>query len=182
MKFINKVLNMLPDFDFTDDKGNTILHQAVIDNDFNMVQMLLNKMIDSDKNIINIQNSDGNTAFHLSLFNENNQIAQLLDKGGADKTIRNNEGEFVENVTEEEDLEIVNFKFNPIKCTNKKPNDLVNILKLLSQLNPIKNVIVENYDSDSNIEYQSQSDPILDNLLNNYIMQKRGINKFRYKA
>jgi len=177
MKFINRVLNMLPDFDFTDENGNTILHQSVIDNDFNMVQMLLNKMVDSNKNIIDIQNNDGNTAFHLALFNENNQIAQILDKFGADKSIRNKEGEFVENVTEEENIEIVNFQFNPIKCTNKKPNDLVNVLKMLSQLNPIQNIIVEDYDLESEIDTDLESDPILDKLLNDYIIKKKGINK-----
>ena len=142
MSFINKVLDMLPDFDFRNDEGNTVLHLAVKDNDEEMVINLLQKMKDSNKNIINAQNNEGNTAFHLALLNNNNLIAQILDKAGADKTIRNNKGEFVEDITEEEHMEIVNFDFNKSRCSNNN-NQLIGILQTLSKLSNNKPVIVE---------------------------------------
>ena len=150
MSFINKVLNMLPDFEFKSEEGNTILHQAVLDNDVDMVSMLIEKMKDSNKNIINYQNNDGNTAFHLSLINNNNLISQLLDSAGADKTIRNNKGEYVEDITEEEHKEIVNFQFNEPKCS--KPDlELIGVLQALSKLSNSKPIIIE-ADIDTDIE------------------------------
>lgn len=166
MSFINKILNMLPDFDFTDKEGNTILHQAVKENNIEMVVSLLEKMKDENKNIIDVQNNEGNTAFHLAILNNNNQIAQILDKAGADKTIRNNEGQFVEDVTEEEAMEVVNFKFNPMKCSSNSNQDFFNILNILSQLSSVPTIII-NEDSDS-----VNKDIMLDNLLQKYISKK----------
>ena len=163
MSFINKVLDMLPDYNFTDDEGNTVLHQAVLDNDEKMVIKLLQKMKENGKNIINLQNNEGNTPFHLALINNNNLIAQMLDKAGADKTIRNNNGEFVEDITEEEHMEIVDFNFNKSKCSNN--NQLIGILQTLGKLSSNKPLIIEtdlDIDSEKNIlpnidsEYDNQ--------------------------
>jgi ankyrin repeat protein len=157
---------MLPDFDFSDKEGNTILHQAVKENNIEMVVSLLEKMKDQDKNIIDVQNNEGNTSFHLAILNNNNQIAQILDKAGADKTIRNNEGQFVEDVTEEEAMEVVNFKFNPMKCNSNSNQDFVNILNILSQLNSVPTIIIN---EDPQVVKQ---DIMLDNLLQQYMNKK----------
>ena len=178
MNFVNKILNMLPDFDFSDKEGNTILHQAVKENNIEMVVSLLEKMKDQDKNIIDVQNNEGNTSFHLAILNNNNQIAQILDKAGADKTIRNNEGQFVEDVTEEEAMEVVNFKFNPMKCSSNSNQDFVNILNILSQLNSVPTIIIN---EDPQVVKQ---DIMLDNLLKQYMNkknQKGGSKKKTYK-
>ena len=163
MNFINKILNMLPDFDFTDEEGNTILHQAVLEDNVEMVISLLEKMKESDKDIIDIQNNKGNTAFHLAILNNNNTIAEILDKAGADKTIRNNDGEYVEDVTEDENIEVVDFQFKPLKCQNM--NSLVEILNYISQLNKIPTLIIKKNDKE------------LDNLVNDYLKQKGGYKK-----
>jgi ankyrin repeat protein len=178
MNFINKILNMLPDFDFTDDQGNTILHQAVMENNIDMVISLLEKMKESNKNIIDSQNNDGNTAFHLAILNENNEIAQILDDAGADKSIRNNSGEFVEDITEDEYLEEVNFRFPTMKCSNSNSNFDPAILKMLnhlSKLNDVPQLIVHtNFKPKKEKIYE---DIILDKLLNTYLNQKGGNNK-----
>lgn len=176
MNFINKILNMLPDFDFTDDQGNTILHQAVMENNIDMVISLLEKMKESNKNIIDVQNNDGNTAFHLAILNENNAIAQILDEAGADKTIRNNDGEFVEDITEDEYLEEVNFKFPTMKCSNSDSNPvMLKMLNHLSKLNNIPHIIVH---TDFKPKKEKiPEDIILDKLLENYLNQQGGSKK-----
>ena len=194
MSFINKVLDMLPDYNFTDDEGNTVLHQAVLDNDEKMVIKLLQKMKENGKNIINLQNNEGNTPFHLALINNNNLIAQMLDKAGADKTIRNNNGEFVEDITEEEHMEIVDFNFNKSKCSNN--NQLIGILQTLGKLSSNKPLIIEtdlDIDSEKNIlpnidsEYDNQifleyvpnkkNNTVSDNYLDKLIVEYKNAKK-----
>ena len=250
MNFINKILNMLPDFDFKDEEGNTILHQAVLENNIEMVVLLLEKMKNSNKNIIDIQNNQGDTAFHLAVKNNYNEIAQILDKAGADKTIindngefvqdattegngntilhlaaknndinevmsilkkvknygiidlqnndgdtafhlavknnnhkvanileragadktiKNNKGEYIDDITEDEHLEIVDFNFKPSSIEDM-PNDLVNILNVLSKINSMPTIIVEKSDI-------INKDDILNNLLEQYVRQKGGSKK-----
>tara|TARA_B100001248_G_scaffold247505_1_gene219042 strand:- start:1137 stop:1673 length:537 start_codon:yes stop_codon:yes gene_type:complete len=164
---------MLPDFDFQDEDGNTILHQAVIENNLEMVVSLLERMKDGNKNIIDFQNNEGNTAFHLAILSNNNQIAQMLDKAGADKSIKNNKGEYVDDITDDEYLEVVDFKFNPMKCSNNSNQDFVNILNILSQLGSIPTIII-NEDS-GNVN----QDIMLDNLLQHYISKKNQKGGFR---
>lgn len=178
MNFINKILNMLPDFDFTDDQGNTILHQAVMENNIDMVISLLEKMKESNKNIIDVQNNDGNTAFHLAILNENNAIAQILDEASADKTIRNNDGEFVEDITEDEYLEEVNFKFPTMKCSNSNSNFNPVMLKMLNHLSKLNNMphLIVHTDFKPNKE-KLPEDVILDRLLDNYLNQQGGSKK-----
>jgi len=143
---------MLPNLDFTDENGNTILHQAIIDNDINMVNLILEKAKETNQNILNIQNNQGNTAFHLAIKNENNEIANILDNAGIDKSIKNNDGEFIENVTEDEDFEVVNFQFTP-KCNLNNKINFVDVLYALSNKS-------NNF---------SKDDIVLDNLLDQYI-------------
>ena len=178
MNFINKILNMSPDFDFTDNQGNTILHQAVMENNIDMVISLLEKMKESNKNIIDVQNNEGNTAFHLAILNENNAIAQILDEAGADKTIRNNDGEFVEDITEDEYLEEVNFKFPTMKCSNSNSTfnpDMLKMLNHLSKINNIPHLIVHTGFKPK--KEKIPDDIILDKLLENYLNQHGGSKK-----
>jgi ankyrin repeat protein len=61
-----------------DYRKNTPLHLAVLGNHFNTIRYLLNF-----KNInINLQNSDGNTALHISLKKNYNLISLLLNEAG----------------------------------------------------------------------------------------------------
>ena len=169
---------MLPDFDFTDNQGNTILHQAVMENNIDMVISLLEKMKESNKNIIDVQNNEGNTAFHLAILNENNAIAQILDEAGADKTIRNNDGEFVEDITEDEYLEEVNFKFPTMKCSNSNSTfnpDMLKMLNHLSKINNIPHLIVHTGFKPK--KEKIPDDIILDKLLENYLNQHGGSKK-----
>ena len=152
MNFVDKILNMLPNLDFTDENGNTILHQAIINNDINLVNLILEKSKETNQNILNIQNNQGNTAFHLAIKNENNEIANILDNAGIDKTIKNNDGEFIENITEDEEFEVIDFKFTPT-CHNNNGINFIDVLYALSN-------------NSNNIQ---EKDIFLDNLLDQYI-------------
>jgi hypothetical protein len=88
-----------------DSKGNTILHNAVLQKDILLITdiisvvNLVNDTGMKDK-FLNITNNDGNTALHLAAYScqQNNNdlsseaIAKLLDNAGCKKTIPNNKG------------------------------------------------------------------------------------------
>jgi len=172
MSFINKIFNILPNLDFIDKDGNTLLHIAVNENNIEMVIKILEKIQNSDTDILNKQNNEGNTPFHLSIKNGNNDIAVLLDQMGADKTIRNNDGEFIDDATENENVEIVNFQFKPVKCkqnNNFNNLDFVDVLYALSN-NP-NNVIMSEPIEDLKRQESNNTDPFLDQLLTQYITQ-----------
>jgi ankyrin repeat protein len=142
MNFVSKILNMLPDFDFKDEEGNTILHQAVLENNIEMVVLLLEKMQDSSKNIIDIQNNQGNTPFHLAVNNNYNQIAQILDKAGADKTIMNDNGEFVEDATKEGNG-------NTVLHLAVKKNNINEVMSILKKVKNYGIIDLQNNDGDT---------------------------------
>ena len=59
-------------------------------------------LIDSGAQI-NHQDNDGNTALHYALMGENFELAKFLVGKGADKTIKNNDGETPEDLWEEDE-------------------------------------------------------------------------------
>ena len=86
-----------------DDNGNTFLHRTIIDNKYVQgIEKLLDlnfKIIDC-KSIINKQNKDGDTPLISAVKNGNSKICELLIENGADKNIKNNNGEYVKKVEE----------------------------------------------------------------------------------
>ena len=84
-----------------DNYGNTILHQLVKTKDPLTIQLysnVISKMDQETKSkLLNSQNQDGNTAFHLAVENNEIPIAKILDSAGADKNIKNKGGYSVVN-------------------------------------------------------------------------------------
>lgn len=71
----------------TDNKGMTILHYAVLHNQFALIQFLLNQNIDAD-----IIDKDGNQAIHYGLKNENLFSVLMLIEHGVDLNHENYNG------------------------------------------------------------------------------------------
>ena len=131
-----------------DNDGNNILQQAILEDNDELVALILEKIENNSekKKIINSQNNNGETGFFIAVKNENNIIAEMLDFAGADKSIRNNNGEYVinkEDDNQNEDInelifseneELVDFQFPIVKCNKKSDADLTDVLFKLSKL------------------------------------------------
>lgn len=89
-----KVKNILTsndvDINVVDDKGNTILHLAIINKNIEVVKTILK---DSTGLNINFANNMGNTPLHQAALNNDLIMISLLINYGADKYIMNNYGE-----------------------------------------------------------------------------------------
>jgi|UniRef100_A0A6C0IXF0 uncharacterized protein len=70
------------------------LHELVYDNNTQKVSKFL-KSIDSPENIINSHNELGKTPLHIAVKNNNQDIANILIKFGADTKIVDNKGQHI---------------------------------------------------------------------------------------
>ena len=161
----DNIINSI-NLDSRDQNGNTILQQAILENNIDIIALILNKIENSaDKfKILNAQNNDGDTAFFLAVKNNMGMIAQMLDYSGADKSIKNNQGEFVIDDTNDphsetsepemilEDSEIVNFEFPVVRCPNniemeEDPIDMSEIVFAISQIGKNKQLPVIDFEA-----------------------------------
>lgn len=86
-------------FECEDSDGNTILHHLVLCSNANdkcvdAIKMLID--IDKISKCINKQNKEGKTPMLLAVTIGNETVANMLDDAGADKSIKDNEGNFVQ--------------------------------------------------------------------------------------
>ena len=109
--------NQIENFGYQDSNGNTILHYIAKDyGTHNICPKLISKILDkidgetvydipflSGSNIIDIQNNKGNTAILVALKNGNTSFVAELDKRGANKTLKNNEGLHIDTETINDD-------------------------------------------------------------------------------
>jgi hypothetical protein len=81
-----------------DENGNTPFHRAIYSRDWDTINALLNRIVDTDsRHILNIQNNDGDTPLHIAVRRlPLNSLSNKLITFGADTTIENNKGETVE--------------------------------------------------------------------------------------
>ena len=100
---------------YQNENGNTYLHLAVIQQNIQLIQNLLDKGI-----FIDIQNNDGNTALHLAYYINNLEIIKLLINNNIDFGIKNKKGLIAEeidpinNINEIAGYEVnMNFKVEP---------------------------------------------------------------------
>lgn len=161
----DNIINSI-NLDSRDQNGNTILQQAILENNIDIIALILNKIENSaDKfQLLNAQNNDGDTAFFLAVKNNMGMIAQMLDYAGADKSIKNNQGEFVIDDTKDqnsetsdnemilEDSEIVNFEFPVVRCPNniemmEDPVDMSEIVFAISQIGKNKHLPVIDFEA-----------------------------------
>ena len=115
-----------------DNMGNTILHHLVMcctkhDNNNDCMDVLLKVLKSSNVNeFINIQNANGTTAILLAAENNNDFVANKLDEAGADKSIEDNKGNYLQT----EDL-----------TENKTENNTVNLVSTPNEQVCINNVV-----------------------------------------
>ena len=92
--------------------SETILHVLVKKCNVKGFNTVLNSLLERKdiKELINIQDKEGNTPLHIAVINECNELAQNLIKAGANPLIKNNAGFYIEDI--EEEVEIINLSEN----------------------------------------------------------------------
>lgn len=88
------------DFTASQIKGNTLLHEAVKRNDFDLIKRVMKFDIP-----VNTKNNDGLTALHIAAMKSStNKILKYLIENGADKSIRTDFDETVYDLAKENEL------------------------------------------------------------------------------
>jgi len=116
---------LIKNFGIADADGNTLLHILVskTDPDMQLIGKILKR---SDiKSFINKQNNEGDTAIILATGKGNSTLAALLERSGADKSIKNKKGQFVDTETDSNETSV------PIEDETR-----VNELSERSMINP----------------------------------------------
>ena len=97
------------DINFQNSKKNSYLHLAVLNQNLELINELINKGID-----MNLQNEDGDTALHLAYKIDNKDIIEILINNNINTSIKNNNGELAINIKPE--------KSNILKSNNSSNN------------------------------------------------------------
>ena len=84
------------DINFQNSKKNSYLHLAVLNQNLELINELINKGID-----MNLQNEDGDTALHLAYKIDNKDIIEILINNNINTNIKNNNGELAINIKPE---------------------------------------------------------------------------------
>jgi len=84
------------DINFQNSNKNSYLHLAVLNQNLDLINELINKGID-----MNLQNEDGNTALHLAYKIDNKNIIETLINNNINTNIKNNNGELANNIKPE---------------------------------------------------------------------------------
>jgi hypothetical protein len=94
---LNKVNLRLTDLVSSDENGNTILHQALLDRDWQLVGTILGRIVSTgDKNVLNAQNNDGDTPLHIAVRKYPlNKVSNLMITLGASTRIANKKHEII---------------------------------------------------------------------------------------
>ena len=148
-----------------DENGNTLLHHLIqcctkYNNNNKYISVLINALKLPDvADFINIQNSNGTTAILLAVENENEVVANKLDEAGADKSIADNTGNYLQ-TDDIQETKSVNYSETPNEqvCINnvvnlvmnddKKDSSELSSLNLSSLVNNSNNTINSNDNSD----------------------------------
>lgn len=137
------IASPLLDLNYQDKNGNTYLHIAVIQQNINVIQSLIDKKIS-----INTQNKDGNTALHFAYYLNNNEIIKLLLKNNIDEKIKNNQGLIAEQIIPSDEIEkIAGYEINMDFDINIY--DELKYHQSITEDNTIKNNINKNEDKNN---------------------------------
>jgi hypothetical protein len=163
-----------------DINGNTILHHLVNNcKENDKCIKLINRITQFPdlENFIDLQNKYGQTAILLAVLNENDEVAEILDNVDANKTIKDNDGNFVKH---DEDSEKGINKTNIVNIFNINPKNDDNTSDFIrkirndnSDLNSrfqIPNIFkkASNKESDSNLINMTDTDNFINILKNKY--------------
>jgi hypothetical protein len=168
----------------TDDNGNTLLHHIVLccrkhNNNNKCMSALTNALRSSNvSDFINIQNSDGTTPILLAVETENEVVANKLDEAGADKSIADNTGNYLQ--TEDmSEPEHINMSETPNEqvCINNVVKLVVNDNKKTeSDLSSLNLSSLINNSNNSNGTISSDDSDIIAEKVKNKIVETFGIN------
>jgi hypothetical protein len=168
----------------TDDNGNTLLHHIVLccrkhNNNNKCISALTNALKSSNvSDFINIQNADGTTPILLAVETENEVVANKLDEAGADKSIADNTGNYLQtedisepvtiNISETPNEQVcINNVVKLVVNDNKKTDSDISSLNLSSLINNSNN---------SNGTISSENSDIIAEKVKNKIVETFGIN------
>ena len=121
-------------FKCQDKNGNTALHLLVTK--YNSTSEIKNEIDELLSNtdsseFLNIKNNQGQTPILLAVMNDENELAEKLEKAGADGSIEDNYGNFVESKNEED---IQTDSISEINIKSKPNKNLINIFNLFVQV------------------------------------------------
>ena len=90
-----KLFDMIPYSDYKDDNDNNILHQLVLNANSKLIYefLILSKFRGNLKKILNSTNKNNDTPLHLAVKNKKQDIADILINFGANKNLKNNQGQ-----------------------------------------------------------------------------------------
>ena len=151
----NPIINLLLtspllNLTYQNEKGNTYLHLAVIQQNIKLIQALLDKGI-----FIDIQNNDGNTALHLSYYINNIKIIKILINNNIDFGIKNKKGLTAEEIDPIENInEIAGYEVN-MNIDNFNNDDYNNLCLNQNEDINLKNPKVDSSNS-GETRYKSQ--------------------------
>lgn len=164
-----------------DINGNTILHHLVNNcTEHDKCVKLINRVLEfpNIEDFIDLQNNYGQTPILVAVLNNNDEVAEILDNAGADKTIKDNDGNFVKHDEDSEKnvnkTNIVNiFNINPNNNDNtsdfmrKIRNDRSDLSSTLNEM-PIFKKYNNNKMSDSSLIDITDTDNFINILKNKY--------------
>ena len=110
---VTTILDMIPNINIEDNDRNTILHHLVEKGNKNSVEKFLARadMEGNLNSLINKVNSNNESPLHLAVKNNCQDISQLLINKGANKNIKNKNGEVVSWINNEQSGGGKNIKF-----------------------------------------------------------------------
>ncbi len=163
-----------------DDNGNTLLHHIILcctkhNNNNKCIHALTNALnMPTVSEFINIQNSDGTTPMLLAVESENEMVANKLDEAGADKSIADNTGNYLQTEDDMPEPKSVNLSETPNEqiCINNVVKLVINDNKRddkeLTSLN-LSSLINNSNNSNDNSDFIAEK-------VKNKIVQTFGIN------
>lgn len=121
--------DMVTDFRHTDRYGNTILHYAVVNEDVEFINYLLDH-VKNDKKLLNKGNKKGDTPLHVAVRKGMTEIADVLIERGACPKKKNNDGYYVQRkeMTDEYAKLIPSSKMNFSDVTEGEPHKFLSNL------------------------------------------------------
>ena len=172
-----------------DDNGNTLLHHLVLccskhNNNNKCISALTNALkLETVSDFIDIQNSNGTTAILLAAESENEVVANKLDEAGADKSIADNTGNYLqtEDIPEPKSANLsdtpnekvcINNVVKLVMNDNKKDEPELTSLNLSSTVDNSNNVL----NSGNTLTSTNNSDAIAERVRDK-IIQTFGVNK-----
>lgn len=143
-----------------DNEGNTVLHLLIPFYEQNKeIANKIDSILNNDcSDFINIQNNEGQTPMLIAVMNDLNELAEKMEKCGADPSIQDKEGNYIAEKNNETNNAVIK---SDIEVENDVTENVTNIINLVMLKQPEPNLTSLNLDS-ANDETSSVSKQIAD--------------------